>query len=64
LKEELIIKIMTAWACFKNEERQNSKVGFEHESNRKTCNRKKKRRKKRMKSCGMTKTNRWTGMLG
>lgn len=55
---------MTAWACFKNEERQNSKVGFEHESNRKTCNRKKKRRKKRMKSCGMTKTNRWTGMLG
>lgn len=32
---------MTAWACFKNEQRQNSKVGFEHESNRKTRNRKK-----------------------
>lgn len=48
---------MTAWVCFKNEHRQNSKVGFEHESNRKTCNRKKKRRRKRMKSCGMTKTD-------
>lgn len=35
LKEELMTKIMTAWACFKNEERQNSKVGSEHESNRK-----------------------------
>lgn len=63
LKEELITKIMTAWACFKNEQRHNSKVGFEHDSNRKTHNRKKQKRRKRMKSCGMTKTDRWTGML-
>jgi len=54
---------MTAWACFNFRQRENSKVGLEHESNRKTRNRKKQRRRKRMKSCGMTKTDRWTGML-
>jgi outer membrane phospholipase A len=54
---------MTAWAFFKNEHRQNSKVGFEHKSNRKTHNRKKNRRRKRMKSCGMTKTDRGQACL-